>query len=121
MLKYQAELLKLSRSLLRTFALGLGAEENYFDPIVTAPFVSIILQHYAPRDPQAEDLDGLGAHSDFESKSTPNVSMFNQPADLKNSIHYLEPRHDRRPRDSEQERNLHSSETDSWNICRQRG
>ncbi|KIW21629.1 hypothetical protein PV08_02209 [Exophiala spinifera] len=59
MLKYQAELLKLARALLRTFALGLGAEENYFDPIVTAPFVSIILQHYAPRDPQAEDLDAF--------------------------------------------------------------
>ncbi len=67
LLKYQAQLLKLSRALLRTFALGLGAEESYFDPMVTAPFVSIILQHYAPRAPGAEDLDGLGAHSDFES------------------------------------------------------
>lgn len=67
LLKYQAQLLKLSRALLRTFALGLGAEESYFDPMVTAPFVSTILQHYAPRAPGAEDLDGLGAHSDFES------------------------------------------------------
>ncbi|KAJ9634435.1 hypothetical protein H2204_006260 [Knufia peltigerae] len=75
MLKYQAELLKLSRALLRTFALGLGADENYFDPIVTAPFVSIILQHYAPRDPQAEDLDGLGAHSDFETFTILNQDM----------------------------------------------
>ncbi|KAI1625624.1 hypothetical protein EDD37DRAFT_625178 [Exophiala viscosa] len=67
LLLYQAELLKLSRALLRTFALGLGAEENYFDSIVTAPFISIILQNYATRPPGAEDPDSLGAHSDFET------------------------------------------------------
>ncbi|KAK5025322.1 hypothetical protein LTS07_008173 [Exophiala sideris] len=67
LLLYQAELLKLSRALLRTFALGLGAEENYFDSIVTAPFISIILQHYATRPIGAEDPDSLGAHSDFET------------------------------------------------------
>ena len=68
LLEYKAELLKLSRRMMRTFALGLGAEETYFDPIITAPYVSIILQHYPPRPADAEDLDGLGAHSDFESK-----------------------------------------------------
>lgn len=69
--EYFAELLKLSRRLMRAFALGLGAEETYFDSIVTAPYVSIILQHYPPRPSDAVDLDGLGAHSDFESMSTP--------------------------------------------------
>ena len=75
LLKYQAELLKLSRALLRTFALGLGVEENYFDPIVTAPFVSIILQYYPPRVLAVEDLDSLGAHTDFESMSTYFLSL----------------------------------------------
>lgn len=67
LLEYQRELLKLSRKLMRSFALGLGAEEDYFDKMVTAPFVSIILQHYLPTHPQTEDLDSLGAHTDFES------------------------------------------------------
>ncbi|KAJ9610030.1 hypothetical protein H2200_006360 [Cladophialophora chaetospira] len=75
LLEYQATLLQLSRALLRTFALGLGAGEHYFDPIVTAPFVSIILQHYPPRAPGAEDLDSLGAHSDFETFTILNQDM----------------------------------------------
>ncbi|KAJ9142929.1 Oxoglutarate/iron-dependent oxygenase [Pleurostoma richardsiae] len=67
MLKYQRELIKLSRKLLHSFALGLGAEETYFDNFVTAPFVSIILQHYLPTHPNAEEPDSLGAHTDFET------------------------------------------------------
>ncbi|KAH8646173.1 hypothetical protein BX600DRAFT_519020 [Xylariales sp. PMI_506] len=67
LLEYQAELLKLSRRLLRSFALGLGTAENHFDEIVTAPFVSIILQHYLPTHPDTQDLDSLGAHTDFET------------------------------------------------------
>ncbi|CZR67290.1 related to isopenicillin N synthetase [Phialocephala subalpina] len=74
-LEYFSELLKLSRRLMRTFALGLGAEETYFDDIITAPYVSIILQHYPPRAPGAEDLDGLGAHSDFETFTILNQDM----------------------------------------------
>lgn len=72
LIEYFSELLKLSRRLMRTFALGLGAEEAYFDDIVTAPYVSIILQHYPPRAEGAADLDGLGAHSDFESTYLPH-------------------------------------------------
>jgi isopenicillin N synthase-like dioxygenase len=52
---------------MQTFALGLGAEETYFDSIVTAPYVSIILQHYPPRPAGSADVDRIGAHSDFES------------------------------------------------------
>lgn len=70
LLLYQAELLKLSRKMMHSFALGLGAEETYFDKYVTAPFVSIILQHYLPTAPDAEDPDSLGAHTDFESKAS---------------------------------------------------
>ena len=67
LLKYQAQVLVLARQLMRTFALGLGAEENYFDHIITAPFASIILQYYPPQMPDAEDPQSLRAHSDFES------------------------------------------------------
>ena len=67
MLLYQSELLKLSRSLMHSFALALGCVETYFDPYVTAPFISIILQHYFPTQPGAEDPDSLGAHTDYES------------------------------------------------------
>lgn len=67
-LEYQRELLKLCRKLFRSFALGLGAEETYFDEFVTAPFVSIILHHYMPKNPETKDPDSLGAHTDFESK-----------------------------------------------------
>ena len=68
MLLYQKELLKLSRKLMHSFALGLGCEETYFDEFVTAPFISIILQHYLPTHPGAVDPDSLGAHTDYESK-----------------------------------------------------
>jgi isopenicillin N synthase-like dioxygenase len=52
---------------MRSFALGLGCEEKYFDADVTAPFVSIILQYYLPTHPGAEDPNSLGAHTDYES------------------------------------------------------
>ncbi|KAI1342477.1 hypothetical protein F5Y15DRAFT_305384 [Xylariaceae sp. FL0016] len=67
MLEYQRELLKLSRKMMHSFALGLGTDETYFDEYVTHPFISIILQHYAPIAPGAEDPDSLGAHTDFET------------------------------------------------------
>jgi len=75
LMKYQADLLVVARALMRTFALGLGAEETYFDPIITAPFVSIILQHYPTRAEGAEDPDSLGAHCDFETFTILNQDM----------------------------------------------
>ena len=68
LLEYQAQVLTLARALMRTFALGLGAEETYFDEIITAPFASIILQHYAPQRLDSKDSMSLRAHSDFESR-----------------------------------------------------
>lgn len=65
----------IARALMRSFALGLGAEETYFDSMITAPFVSIILQHYPPHDPSAVDPTSLGAHSDFETFTILNQDM----------------------------------------------
>lgn len=61
----------LARRLMKTFALGLGAEETYFDNSVTAPFTSILLNYYPPQAPDGEDPESLGAHSDFESAYPP--------------------------------------------------
>lgn len=68
LIEYQRKLIVLSRKMLQSFALGLDVEETYFAKYVTAPFVSIMLHHYLPTDPNAADLDSLGAHTDFESK-----------------------------------------------------
>ncbi|KAH8653599.1 hypothetical protein BX600DRAFT_515862 [Xylariales sp. PMI_506] len=67
MLEYQRELLKLARKLMRSFALALGVEENYFDDVVTAPFISILLQHYHPTGEDWEEKDSFGAHTDYET------------------------------------------------------
>jgi isopenicillin N synthase-like dioxygenase len=74
MLEYQAKLLVLARQLIRTFALGLGLEENYFDSMVDAPFQTLLLQYYPPRPAGAADLDSLGAHVDYESRRYPLLS-----------------------------------------------
>jgi len=75
LLKYQAQVLTLARALMRTFALGLGAEETYFDEMITAPFASIILQHYPPQQPDGKDPMSLRAHSDFETFTILNQDM----------------------------------------------
>lgn len=67
--EYQRQMMILARRMMRTFALGLGAEENYFDSSVTAPFTSILLNYYPPQTPDGDDPESLGAHSDFESTS----------------------------------------------------
>jgi len=75
LLEYQAQVLTLARALMRTFALGLGAEETYFDEIITAPFASIILQHYPPQRLDGKESMSLHAHSDFETFTILNQDM----------------------------------------------
>ncbi|TVY41857.1 putative iron/ascorbate oxidoreductase [Lachnellula subtilissima] len=55
----------LARRMMKTFALGLGANETYFDSTVTAPFTSILLNYYPPQAPDGEDPESLIAHSEF--------------------------------------------------------
>lgn len=66
----------LVRRMMKTSALGIGAEENYFDSSVTAPFTSILLNYYPPQAPDGEDPESLVAHSDFESTSAPDARGF---------------------------------------------
>jgi len=63
-LAYYSPLLTLSRLLTRIFALSLGLEENYFDPVVTTPGGIMRLLHYPPQE-LSTDI-GIGAHTDFE-------------------------------------------------------
>ena len=67
--EYQRRLITLSRQLIRIIALALGAEESYFDKMVTAPLASLKLQHYPPQDLDSSIEIGAPAHTDFESRS----------------------------------------------------
>lgn len=70
--EYQKHMMILARRMMKIFALGLGAEETYFDSTVTAPYTSILLNYYPPQALDGDDPESLVAHSDFES-----MCMFN--------------------------------------------
>lgn len=61
---YQA-VFALGRKLFDGFALALGLEEGYFDPLVSRPPSKLRLIHY-PYDGEAQDALGIGAHTDYE-------------------------------------------------------
>jgi isopenicillin N synthase-like dioxygenase len=62
---YYEAVFDLGRHLLRGFALALDLEETFFDRFVTAPPSQLRLIHY-PFDPSAADVQGIGAHTDYE-------------------------------------------------------
>lgn len=55
----------LGRSLLQAFAMVLGEPATAFDSFVTRPPSQLRLIHY-PYDPDAVDVFGIGAHTDYE-------------------------------------------------------
>lgn len=55
----------VGRALMRGFALALGLPEEHFLRHVNKPPSQLRLIHY-PFDPQAEDVQGIGAHTDYE-------------------------------------------------------
>lgn len=61
---YQATY-EVGRALMRGFALALGLPEEHFLKDVTKPPSQLRLIHY-PFDAQAEDVQGIGAHTDYE-------------------------------------------------------
>ena len=75
----------LARRMMKTFALGLGAEENYFDSTVTATYTSILLNYYPPQAPDGDDPESLIAHSDFESMSMSGFILYKLANTLKHS------------------------------------
>ncbi|KXS36780.1 MAG: 2OG-Fe(II) oxygenase [Halomonadaceae bacterium T82-2] len=55
----------VGRALMRGFALALGLPEEHFLKDVTRPPSQLRLIHY-PYNPDAEDAQGIGAHTDYE-------------------------------------------------------
>jgi isopenicillin N synthase-like dioxygenase len=65
MLAYFAAIERLSRVLLRGFALALDLKPNFFEPIFTRPMSRLKLNHYPPQDePERENEIGVVPHSD---------------------------------------------------------
>lgn len=63
--RYYEAVFALGRLLMRGFALALGEDECFFDPMITKPPSQLRLVHY-PWQPDAEDAPGIGAHTDYE-------------------------------------------------------
>lgn len=59
------ETLKLGSYLSRGFALGLGLDEYIFERMITTPPSNMRMIHY-PADTNREDIQGIGAHTDFD-------------------------------------------------------
>jgi isopenicillin N synthase-like dioxygenase len=67
MLAYHEEILKLGHHLFAAFALALGLEESYFEPMITKPTRAQRIVYYPSQDGVIdEDQIGIGAHSDYE-------------------------------------------------------
>jgi isopenicillin N synthase-like dioxygenase len=62
---YYDAVMALGRALLRGFAMALGEDPTFFDGFVRKPPSQLRLIHY-PHDANAEDVVGLGAHTDYE-------------------------------------------------------
>ncbi|MBM4228878.1 MAG: isopenicillin N synthase family oxygenase [Gammaproteobacteria bacterium] len=63
--RYYEAVFELGRLLMRGFALALGEDEDFFDPMITKPPSQLRLIHY-PWQPDASDAPGIGAHTDYE-------------------------------------------------------
>jgi isopenicillin N synthase-like dioxygenase len=62
---YYEAVAKLGRRLLRGFLLALDLPEDHFDQVLHKPPSQLRLIHY-PFQPEAVDLPGIGAHTDYE-------------------------------------------------------
>ncbi|WP_127781967.1 2-oxoglutarate and iron-dependent oxygenase domain-containing protein [Rhodococcus sp. X156] len=62
---YYDAAMALGRVLLRGFAMALGEDPALFDSHVTTPPSQLRLIHY-PYEPDAHDVHGIGAHTDYE-------------------------------------------------------
>jgi isopenicillin N synthase-like dioxygenase len=63
---YMSEVLRLSRRLLRLFALGLDLEEHAFDYLATRPYSILKLAHYPGTLPGTEEPSSIRPHTDYE-------------------------------------------------------
>ncbi|KAF7590393.1 hypothetical protein BBP40_002894 [Aspergillus hancockii] len=63
-LTYFGEALMLSRKLMRSFALALHLEEDFFDSMMNYPGATSRMLHYPPQPVEGEVIEGLGPHTD---------------------------------------------------------
>ena len=63
--QYYQHLKDIGQQLFQCFALALGLKENYFDAHIAHAPSQLRLIHY-PFNPQAQDQEGMGAHTDYE-------------------------------------------------------
>ncbi|KAK4936118.1 hypothetical protein LTR10_022962 [Elasticomyces elasticus] len=64
--QYMGHVLKLSRCLLRMFALGLGFDEDEFDYLATRPYSILKMAHYPGELSGTEEPSSIRPHTDFE-------------------------------------------------------
>lgn len=64
-LAYYNHLQGIGRQLFAAFALALDLAEDFFEPHLQHPPSQLRLIHY-PYNPEAEDSEGIGAHTDYE-------------------------------------------------------
>lgn len=64
--KYHRQLLRLSRRLIRIFALALHLPEDYFDEYVRRPEAGMRILHYPEQKHTVDEQNGIGAHTDVE-------------------------------------------------------
>lgn len=62
---YYDAVLAVGRRLLQGFAEAMGEAPDALDPLVTKPATQLRLVHY-PFNPEAKDVTGIGAHTDYE-------------------------------------------------------
>ena len=64
--QHMTQMLKLSRALLRLFALGLGLDEHYFDYAVTEPYSILKMCYYPKPSTELNEPSSLRPHTDPE-------------------------------------------------------
>ena len=84
-LAYYDAVFALGHRLFDAFALALGLPEGYFRSMVTCPPSKLRLIHY-PFDASAEDVPGIGAHTDYECftlllADQPGLEVLNEDSD----------------------------------------
>lgn len=63
---YFEEAMALGKRLYRLFALSVGMEEDFFEPLITRPCAQLRMLYYPDTDPKDAEV-GIGAHTDYES------------------------------------------------------
>lgn len=63
---YYGGVFELALSILRSFALALGLEENFFDQFSQHPQVLMALNYYPAAAPKNPEGSGMYAHADLE-------------------------------------------------------